>query len=442
MGISICGNFNPDKSKIQSQKSLVRKFSKAFTKLSKQTGNEIDKKMSIAEENNKNISSIYKSIQLNNKNNENNNFNSSAQQLSNKEKIDVKKDKNDKISLLNTEKINIGKSQVNQSKSRFSYISSMQKSGLSGSNYNESSLFLEQHSLSFILRRKLQSEKMEKVKKKFFIANASVFELYKFFLKIDINNTGYISILDLYKLLGEHPSTSSVGPFMDRFFVLIEKQNFDKVSFEELLPNLLSFCLFSVYQIIEFVFHFIDKDHDNCVSKKDIQYILSLKREENQIYFDNNYSSLNNFRYLKRSDKINLEDFVLLCQKLPFIYYPAIKLQNLLKEHFIGKTFWEKLSKQIKDKYMSNMKSMENEKIQNKIQQIRNKLIEERKAKIKEMLKNKEVKIYYQDMRFERRNSDTNFFLIREKNIINGLQEDEALTEAKSFDENIIELKL
>jgi len=458
MGISICGKFKQDKNS-SNLMSPNNKFSRKFTRLSKLNDLE-DSKKNIETNNSVKITNFYKASQIisDNKNIKNNYNENILLNLENEPPSPMKNSNQDiNLNLSKTKTIQIKKSskvsnQINNKETLVTNTNnninndnySKSLASHMSKDYNESSMFLSflGECPTKILQRRIMNDKMEEIQKKFFISMDRILELYKFFMKIDSNKSGYISIFDLYKLIDEHPTSSHIGPFIDRFFVLIEKRNFDKASFEELLPNLLSFCLFSVYQIIEFVFHFIDKDHDNCISKKDIKYIISLQREDSHIYFENNIQALENFRFLKRADKIHIEDFVILCQKLPFIYYPAIRLQSLLKEHYIGTGFWNKLQKEVKEKYLLNIKSLENEKIQNKIQQIKDKLIEERKKKLKEMMeKNREVKIYFQDMRLERRNSDTNFFLVLEKDVVNGLQKDEELLEAKSFDENIYELK-
>ncbi len=456
MGITICGRFKKENiskfSNSLNSDNLMKKDSKAFSKSTNTNAKKNDSNKIRDVNLIRRISNIYQPlISQNSINNNNENL---IGKMENENFLDQKYSQKDfekeNTNLLKTDTIIIGK-KLNpelQRRSKMSFFSQnnfrSQVSGISKLNMQnyDNTFLLNQGELacSGIIKKRLMSEKIEKIQKKFFISTERITQLYDCFTMIDINNCGHISILDLYKLIEEHPSTSRIGPFLDRFFVLIEKRNFDKASFEEFLPNLLSFCLFSIYQIIEFVFHFIDKDHDNSISKKDIKNLISLKREDINIYFDNNLIAFENLKLLKRSDKITLEDFVSLCERLPFIYYPAIRLQNLLKEKYIGISFWNNLQKEIKVKYLLNIKSMESEKIQNKIHQIKEKIILEKKEMMKENNKNKEAKIYYQEMRLERRNSDTNFFLVLEKNVINGIQQDEQLEEAKSFNENIIEL--
>lgn len=235
--------------------------------------------------------------------------------------------------------------------------------------------------------------------------------LYDFFINLEKEDTEYIKITDLYKLLDENPSTSSIGPFIDRFFNLIEKRNFYRISFEELLPNLVSFCLFSTFQLIEFMFNFIDKDHDNFISKNDIKNIIILKREDIDVYMENYIRSLDNIKGIKRIDKISLENFFGICKKLPFIFHPLIILQDKFKEKFIGKKFWENVDKNIRDKYTNKLKNLENDRINLQIHNLQNRLILEKKKKMTKTEVKKDKEVYHQKMRMERKNSDTAFFI-------------------------------
>lgn len=80
----------------------------------------------------------------------------------------------------------------------------------------------------------------------------------------------------------KHITTQQIIAFLDerdysivsqsffRFFDVIDKEEVDRVTFHELLPALISFCLFTRSEILGFVFSMIDEDRDDFVSKADI----------------------------------------------------------------------------------------------------------------------------------------------------------------------------
>lgn len=108
-----------------------------------------------------------------------------------------------------------------------------------------------------------------------------VFKIWKYFIKIDKDNLGYITIGQIFGYLNER-SYSIIGPYLERFFELIDREYIEKVSYEEFLPALVSFNLFSKDEtitckylwLISFddivVFNMFDKDKDGEISKKDL----------------------------------------------------------------------------------------------------------------------------------------------------------------------------
>lgn len=276
---------------------------------------------------------------------------------------------------------------------------------------NINTINIKSNITSHSLKSFSKNEKIMKIKEKFYLTLEDINKLHNFFCLLDKENSGFITIVDIYRLLNENPSTSIIGPFIDRFFVLIEKKNFYKTSFEEFLPNLVSFCLFSTFQLIEFMFNFIDKDHDNYISKGDIRNILILKREENDIYMENSIKAMENIKGIKRIDKINLEEFFEICKKMPFLFHPLIILQDRLKEKYLGNKFWEDLNISVREKYTNKLKILENDRINMQIFNLQNKLIQNKKKKMKISDKKDEDKIYHEKIRSERRNSDTAFFI-------------------------------
>ncbi len=55
---------------------------------------------------------------------------------------------------------------------------------------------------------------------------------------------------------------SVVSPQFYRFFDIIDKKIFDQCTFDELLPALVSYCLFTRSEILGFVFNMVDENQD------------------------------------------------------------------------------------------------------------------------------------------------------------------------------------
>ena len=218
------------------------------------------------------------------------------------------------------------------------------------------------------------------------LTEQNIIKVWKFFKLLDQNSIGYINIEKIYQLVDEDPSNSTICPIVDRFFIEINKEYSDKVSFEELLPSLVCFCLFSSYHLMQFIFEFIDKDKKEYVTREDIVNYLELERDGKRLELYNHAETMKYTNLIKRSDKITFEDFELLCKRFPFIYYSAIIFQEKLRENYINKSFWMSLLNQVADRHIINMKMIEKRKIEGKIEEIQENIIQDKVKAYKQKL--------------------------------------------------------
>ena len=83
----------------------------------------------------------------------------------------------------------------------------------------------------------------------FDLSENDAFKLWKHFIRMDKFNTGTITLHDLLIYIDER-SYSIIGPFSERFFDLIEKEDMNRVTFEEFFPALVSFSLFTKDEMV------------------------------------------------------------------------------------------------------------------------------------------------------------------------------------------------
>lgn len=213
------------------------------------------------------------------------------------------------------------------------------------------------------------NEKLTIIADKFRLDSKDLIEFHKTFRKMDSQGTGYINLDNLYSLIQEELS-SVISPYLERLFLLIEKENQDKITFIEWLPPTAVFCLYTSEKIIEFVFNMIDSDQDSHISKKDMIKFLTIERFNKKIFPYNHVKAIE-LLDLPRSDKISLEQFKRVHQNALFLCFPAFKLQERLRTRVLGEIFWENLYKKIHE-----IESEENKKKQ------RNKMQEDKKKKL------------------------------------------------------------
>ena len=196
-----------------------------------------------------------------------------------------------------------------------------------------------------------------------------VFRIWRYFNEIDKDYVKYITIGQLFAYLNER-NHSIISPYLERFFELIDREYIEKVSFEEFLPAVVSFCLFSKDEMItcklcEFhslvVFNMYDKDKDGEISKKDLFRVFKTVVENIQMFPINNMRAIELIN-LERGDKITKSEFITVVQTLPYTVFPAFRLQSQMKEMFGGYFFWNKCKKRFDKKEQERKMILEREK--------------------------------------------------------------------------------
>ena len=238
----------------------------------------------------------------------------------------------------------------------------------------------KKNSTSKIRKNSIIDRKLTYIENTFFIDDTDINNLYSFYSKKLSKNKEYIEKKDLYNLCDITEPSDEICPYIDHFWENINKSEQEKVFFDELLILLISYCICSNYQLIEFVFGLIDKDNDKFISFEEIINLISKKYNKKEIFKYNHFEQIIQYtsNKIKRKDKINIDEFLIICLDNPFIFYPAVKLQNLLKNNYIGDKFWKKLNQKITKNYTDSISKKEHLQLQINIEDIRNKVINER----------------------------------------------------------------
>ena len=59
----------------------------------------------------------------------------------------------------------------------------------------------------------------------------------------------------------------------------MQKNDPEEVTFEELIPSLVSYCLFTRSEIMGFMYNLLDEDKDDFISKVDVfKYLLQMRQ--------------------------------------------------------------------------------------------------------------------------------------------------------------------
>ena len=188
-----------------------------------------------------------------------------------------------------------------------------------------------------------------------------VYEIWLTFIKFDKDNDGYINLDDLYVMFQEH-ANSIIAPYLERFYDLIDKVEPDKVYFEEFLEAAAAFCLFTKDEMVIFVFNMLDRDRDAVISKKDCFRHVMLERDKKPIFPNNLLRAIELFE-CDRGDRISRKDFLRLVKDVPYLIFPAFRLQEEMRSILIGPRFWHKTYVKVEKKNFEQKRLEEREKI-------------------------------------------------------------------------------
>ena len=119
------------------------------------------------------------------------------------------------------------------------------------------------------IHRLIVSKAIKDVMKEYYFELEQIQKIWLCYLAMDSRDRGYITLKHLMEYMQEQ-KYSVVAPFLERFFYLIDKVHEEKATFEEFLPALCAYALFSRGELIAFFFNMLDEDKDTVLCKLEL----------------------------------------------------------------------------------------------------------------------------------------------------------------------------
>lgn len=94
--------------------------------------------------------------------------------------------------------------------------------------------------------------------------------------------------------------------------------------------------------MVMFVFKMFDRDRDDYISKKDVFRHLMIERNGSMIYPINNLRAIELFK-CERGDRIDRKMFLRLVVQVPYLIFPAFRLQEEFRDAIVGFGFWRRI---------------------------------------------------------------------------------------------------
>ena len=290
---------------------------------------------------------------------------------------------------------------------------------------------------------------IDDIKTIFYIDDTDIKKLKDFFYNklITDENKKFLFKYDIYSLCKISSESDEISPYIEHFWENINKRKDDRAEFHEFVVFLISYCICSNYQLIEFVFGLIDKDGDGNIAHEEIIKLISKKKDGKEIFKYNHLEQIKQYtsEEIKRKDMLTIDEFLITCLDNPFIFYPAVKLQNLLKSNYINKKFWRQLNEKVTKNYTESIANKEHRQLQINIEQIRNKVINERIKEYRERWKKEEEderknRIYKEPIRIwlKAKSQTDSLFLVDKIKIENEFNRYKFLKKEKNFNSILV----
>lgn len=106
------------------------------------------------------------------------------------------------------------------------------------------------------------------------------------------------------------------------------------------MSMVIDFCLMTRDQMAKFIFRVVDTNNDEIISKRDILKFFSQKHKGHRI-FPLNYLKQIEVIELDRSDYISKHEITKVVASVPFLMYPAVRLQQDMRNIVLGEKFWK-----------------------------------------------------------------------------------------------------
>lgn len=94
------------------------------------------------------------------------------------------------------------------------------------------------------------TEEIREVSNKFLFTEKELKKLWTVFHQIDTDRTGLVSIVEIFELIREKPS-SIVAPFLIEYISDLEKERGDRLSFVDFTRSISKYCLLNPTQILK-----------------------------------------------------------------------------------------------------------------------------------------------------------------------------------------------
>lgn len=191
---------------------------------------------------------------------------------------------------------------------------------------------------------------------KFMLSQGEMRKLWSLFHKADYDQNSTVSVVEIFRLIKEKPD-SVIAPYLIEYISDLEKEEGERLTFEQFTRSVAKYCLLTPTQLLQckshlVVFQCIDENRNGVVTKEEIMLFLRAERDGKMIFPDNYIKAIELFE-TNRSDaidwsKVHTEEFVRLVKEVPYLSFPAFRLQETLRLYTLGSRTWGAVERRLR----------------------------------------------------------------------------------------------
>jgi len=173
-------------------------------------------------------------------------------------------------------------------------------------------------------------------------------KLWRKFVETDVDCNGFWTVTECYRLIQE-PRLSQRAPIIDALFFFADSKGEGSLGFQDFLVAFTSFCALSTEEVLQLFFMIVDSDRNGKLEKEElIEYFsycpAGAGDDTAPVFPVNNKNALDKFRGGKWL-YLEFDGLAQLCERFPYISYPAFHVQELYRNQLIGQAFWERVNR-------------------------------------------------------------------------------------------------
>ena len=161
--------------------------------------------------------------------------------------------------------------------------------------------------------------------------------LRKSFDQIDISGDGDIDREELIEALNERTT-----PLTDAVFALLDLDGNGRISFDEFVVCLATYCLYTKEDILQFMFNIFDVDQSGALDDAEFKELCRAVNCSEPLFAGNFASAMQQFDE-NADGVIDFKEFRALNQKFPMLLFPAFRMQEGMQKLTLGATKWRKI---------------------------------------------------------------------------------------------------